>query len=299
MKLLRWGRAEYEDQPFDGLPTGVEVIEDASPQPDFASVDVLVVPSKRRVTAEVVAQLSRCRLVLTTTSGHDHLDLIALKAAGIPAARLPLARRDAVVETALGMILSLTRRLGVLQAAATEGRWVRGELRQVGATTLGTVGVVGVGVIGQKMVQVLEVLGARVLRCDPCLPDGNPLEQLLEEAAVITLHCALTPQTTFLFDEKRVAAMQAGAILVNTARGRLVAVEAAVQAVHRGHLSGLGLDVFPQEPTPLQPLVHPRILLSPHAAGWHPGLGRACAEGVAAAVHALQTQQVIPYLLSI
>lgn len=299
MRLLRWGRAEYEDQPFDGLPEGVEVVEDASTQPDFSSVDVLVVPSKRRVTAEVVTQLSRCRLVLTTTSGHDHLDLTALTAAGIPAARLPLARRDAVVETALGMILSLTRRLGLLQAAASEGRWVRGELRQVGATTLGTVGVVGVGVIGQKMVQVLEALGARVLRCDPRLKEGQPLEQLLAEASVITLHCALTPQTTFLFDANRIAAMQPGAILVNTARGRLVEVEAAVQAIQRGHLAGLGLDVFPQEPTALQPMVHPRILLSPHAAGWHPGLGQACVDGVVAAVQALQTGQPIPYRLDI
>ncbi|HNC95790.1 MAG TPA: hypothetical protein PKW90_06675, partial [Myxococcota bacterium] len=110
MKLLRWGRAEYEDQPFENL--GVDVVEDSSDDPALEEADFLVVPSRRRVDAAVVSRLKNCKLVLTTTSGHDHLDLDALGAAGIPAARLPLARRDAVVQTALGMLLMLSRRLG-------------------------------------------------------------------------------------------------------------------------------------------------------------------------------------------
>jgi phosphoglycerate dehydrogenase-like enzyme len=303
MNVLRWGQAEYERGFAPALPDGWKV--DVAPLGDHAPLeeaDVLVVPSLQRVNAAHVARLvapvGRCRLVLTTTSGFDHVDTDALTRAGLPCARLPLARRDAVVETTLGMILALTRRFGDLDAAAAEARWARKELPEVGARLLGTVGVVGAaGVIGARVASVLEALGANVLRCDPRLSNAVPLGELLATSDVVTLHCALTDQNARLVDVDALRHMRPGAILVNTARGPLVDVEAASAALRDGHLGGLGLDVFPSEPARLDLLRHPRAILTPHAAGWHPGLGAAIAEGVGRAVAALASGETVPWTL--
>ncbi len=297
MKLVRWGWSEYETPEVPGLPAAVEAIALAGEAAPLEESDVLVVPSTVRVDAEVVRRLRRCRLVLTTTSGFDQLDLAALRQAGIPAARLPLARRDAVVETALGMMLSLTRRLGRFQEAAGAGRWERPRLAGYGATLLGTVGVVGVGVIGKRMVEVLESLRAHVLRCDPLLTGSASLETILEESDVVTLHCELTPDNRGLIGRREIRAMRRGAVLVNTARGALVDVDAALAAVHDGHLAGLGLDVFPAEPAELSRYVDPRVLVTPHAAGWHPALGAQIAEGIIEAVSALLDGRDVPFRL--
>ncbi|HNH46708.1 MAG TPA: D-isomer specific 2-hydroxyacid dehydrogenase family protein [Myxococcota bacterium] len=296
MKLLRWGRAEYEDQPFENL--GVDVVEDSSDDPALEEADFLVVPSRRRVDAAVVSRLKNCKLVLTTTSGHDHLDLDALGAAGIPAARLPLARRDAVVQTALGMLLMLSRRLGHFYVATEQERWRRAELPQIGATLLGTVGIVGAGVIGRRMAEVLAPLAEQVLICDPRHPAHQPLAELLQRCDALTLHCPLNPSTRLLFREDLLQKMRPGSILVNTARGKILDPRAAMAAVHSGHLAGLGIDVFPVEPCSLLPFAHPAVIASPHAAGWHPRLGEAIVTGLREAIRAVQQGQPIPFRLS-
>jgi phosphoglycerate dehydrogenase-like enzyme len=295
MKLVRWGWSEYETPDIPGLPAGVEVIAVSGSAAPLEEADLLVVPSTVHVDAAAVSRLSRCRLVLTTTSGFDQLDLEALRRASIAVARLPLARRDAVVETALGMMLSLTRRLGRFQEAAQQGRWERPRLADYGATLLGTVGVVGVGVIGSRMVEVLGALQARVLRCDPLLADGVPLATLLDESDVVSLHCELTAENRGMIGREQIRRMPSGAVIVNTARGALVDVEAAIEAVRDGHLSGIGLDVFPKEPTDLSRYADPRIIVTPHAAGWSPSLGAKIAEGIVEATRALLEGREIPF----
>ena len=295
MKLVRWGWSEYESAEIPGLPSGVELIATAGAAAPLEDADVLVVPSTVRVDAAAIARLERCRLVLTTTSGFDQIDVGALRRAGVACARLPLARRDAVVETALGMMLSLTRRLGRFQDAAHAGRWERPRLADYGATLLGTVGVVGVGVIGSRIVEVLTALGASVLRCDPLLRDGISLDRLLRESDVVTLHCELTAANRGMIGRREIAAMRREAVLINTARGALLDLEAAIEAVQKGRLAGIGLDVFPAEPADLARYAGPRVLVTPHAAGWHPRLGEKIAEGLVAAVEALIDGRDVPF----
>ena len=285
LTVLRWGQAEYERGPLLGLSEGVEVVTAAGEGAPLEEADVVVVPSVTRVTRAHLPRLSRCRLVLTITSGFDHVDVDALLEAGIACARLPLVRRDAVVETALGMIFSLTRRLGVLQQAAREGRWECSRLAEHGATLLGRVGVVGVGVIGTRMCEVLTALGADVVPCRR----GDPVPL---DVDVLTLHCSLTPENERIVDP---FALRPGAVLVNTARGRLLDVDRTLAAVRAGHLAGVGLDVFPRKPADLAALAHPRIVLTPHAAGWHPRLGERVSEGVAEAVRALIAGEPVPW----
>ncbi len=279
LTLCRWGRAEYEGDDLAGL--GATMVDNP------AEAEVVVVPSIRRVVA---SDVPRARLVMTTTSGFDNLDVDGLRAAGIRCARLPLARRDAVVETALGMILSLTRRLGAFQAAAADDRWDRPRLGAYRAVRLGRVGVVGIGVIGNRMCAVLDALGADVVACRR----GDPVPT---DVDVLTLHCSLHRENEGMIGAAEIARLRPGAVLVNTARGRLVDVEAAAAAVRRGHLGGLALDVFPLEPAALKSFVDPAILVTPHAAGWHPGLGAAIASGVAKALRALEAGEPVPWSL--
>lgn len=294
MRVLRWGRAEYEDGDLQGL--GLDAVEvPGTEEAPLGEAEVLVVPSVRKVTAAHVARLGRCRLVLTTTSGFDHLDLPAVLSAGKLAARLPLARRDAVVETALGMMLALRRRLGPLQVAAGEGKWERDRLGTWRPSRLGRVAVVGMGVIGRRMGEALGALGAEVLPVDPRVRGTLPLDEALARADVVTLHCALNPTTRGLFDAARLATLRRGTVLVNTARGPLVDVDAAMALLRRGHLGGLGLDVFPKEPWPLANLVHPDVLVTPHAAGWHPDLWDDVRAGVVRAVGALERGEPVPF----
>lgn len=296
--VLVWGRAEYERCPTVLADLPVRVIEQSGDDAPLEDADVLVVPSRQPVRRAHLPRLTRARLVLTTTSGFDHVDVDALAEAGIPCARLPLARRDAVVQTALGMLLGLNRRLGALQQPAAEGRWDRAGLPDWRPVLLGTVGVVGHGVIGRAMAAQLEGLGARVLRCDPLLPDSVPLDTLVAASDAITLHCELNAGNRQMFDARRIARMRPGAVLINTARGALVDPDAALDALHRGHLAGLGLDVFPVEPpAALARFVHPRCIVTPHAAGWHPDLDARILDGIRDAVIAVLGGRPAPFTL--
>ncbi len=279
--LCRWGRADYEQGSLDGLPAGTVLVDDP------ADAEIVVVPSSRRVSP---ANVPRARLVITTTSGYEHLDVAALRAAGVRCSRLPLVRCDAVVESTLGMILALTRRLGPFREAGHQGLWDRANLHRYDARLLGRVAVVGMGVIGCKMAHVLRALGAEVVE----VRSGQAIPS---DVGVVTLHASLTHASRDLVSAEVIASFAPGCVVVNTARGKLLDVGAAYAALQSGHLGGLGVDVFPEEPAPLERYVHPQMIVTPHAAGWHPRLGANIAEGVAEAVGALLAGEPVPWSL--
>lgn len=291
--LLRWGRSDYETAEDLALEArllaehGVTTRQTVGPPPDLRGVEVLATTSKVKVTEAVLASADQLRLIITTTSGHEHIHLPAAQARGITVARCPLARRDAVIETSLAMGLSLLRDLPTLQARAEAGIWARAELPQRPMRRLAglIVGVVGAGVIGAKAAVSWRALGAEVLLCDPRLPDGVSLETLFAQAELITLHCALTPSSRHLINAETLKRLRPGVILLNTARGECVDVDAVLAAPPLG---GLGLDVFPEEPFPrlAELAARPNTWALPHAAGFYQGLGRAVAEELAASVGA-------------
>lgn len=299
--LLRWGRSAYETDEALALerallePLGVEVRRHEGPSPPLSGVELLATTSKVRVDEAVLAEASALQLVVTTTSGHEHIDAPAARSRGVTVARCPVARRDAVVDTSLAMGLSLLRRLPAFDRRAEAGVWARRELPELAPRLVRglVVGVVGVGVIGARAAEVWRALGAEVLLCDPRLPDGLPLTQLLARAELLTLHCALTPGSDWLIDADALSAMRPGAILLNTARGRCVDVEALAGVTHLG---GVGLDVFPVEPWPGLAGLKRRgdVYLLPHAAGYHPGLGEAVAREVAETVRCFLAGEGVP-----
>lgn len=302
IRCLRWGRSAYErdadlQNEAEILKTlGVEVIYDTSQTPDLKGIDIIVVHSKKRVTSEVFEECKQLSLVITTTSGFDHIDLKAAYEHDVLVARSPMARRDAVVDTTLAMGLSLLRDLPYFQSQAQQGDWARAKLPQRPITLLRglRVGIVGMGVIGQYADAIWHALGAVVRHYDPLMPEtSTPLEELASWAQLLTLHCSLTESSYKLVDKALLQHMPQGAILLNTARGKCVDLEALQEA---SHLGGVGLDVFPQEPCPeLAALAaRPNWWITPHAAGYHERLGHAITDEVITTIRAWKQGLPLP-----
>jgi phosphoglycerate dehydrogenase-like enzyme len=241
--------------------------------------------------------------VVATTSGVDHVDVAAARALGVVVARSPIARRDPVVEAALAALLALARRLPEQVAVAASGRWDRGALPGLAPRGLAgaRVGVVGLGVIGTRMAEVLHALGAEVVGVDPHAASPwarGPLDAVLPTLDAITLHCALSPTSRGLLDSTRLDRLPAHAVVVNTARGDVLDVEAAVARVRDGRLRGLACDVFPVEPYPrLAAGAVPGVWFTPHAAGFVHDLGRRVADELRAALGAWARGEAPPHVV--
>jgi D-3-phosphoglycerate dehydrogenase len=202
-------------------PLGVEVDLSDSRRPSLAGATILVVDSKLRVDAPLLESADRLRLIVTTTSGHDHIDLEEARRRGIRVARCPLARREPVVATSIAMALGFVRDLRWLHDEARAGRWARKSLpvRHLTIPSDLTVGIVGHGVIGAHAARCWQGLGARVLISEPNREDHVAPLELARRSQVVTLHCSLTPTSRGLVNREFVAALPEGAILINTSRG--------------------------------------------------------------------------------
>jgi erythronate-4-phosphate dehydrogenase len=219
--------------------------------------EILVIRSETKVDRALL-EGSRVRFVGTATTGTDHIDLSYLESQGIGFANAPGSNANSVKEYVLAALLVLSRR---------EGFTLRGK----------TLGVVGVGNIGARVVKMASALGLNVLQNDPPLaretgqPQFHPLDDLMS-ADIITLHVPLTrggeDATYHLFDERRIAAMKPGAILINTARGAVVDTGALKEALRHGHLSAAVADVWENEPSIDGELLQLVALGTAHIAGY-------------------------------
>lgn len=299
---IRWGRSAYEREEdllfeVDELAKlDVEMRLCPNQVEDFGDCEILVVHSKKQVTGEVMDRAPQLKLVLTTTSGHDHIDKVAASTRGITVARSPLARRDAVIDTTLGMALSLLRDLPYFHRESATGEWARAKLpqRPIRLVKDLTIGLVGYGVIGQQAEQVWASLGAHVLHTDPASSQSLPLPELASKCDILSLHCALNESTHRCINQDILRLMPDNAILLNTARGPCVDIDALLNTTHLG---GVGLDVFPEEPYPrLAELANqPNYWVAPHAAGYHQDLGRAITTEVVATIRAWREHRPLPH----
>jgi len=228
------------------------------------------------ITAAHIAAAPRLRLIQKVGVGVDSIDLAAARAAGVAVCNLPGTNTPAVAEHALALMLAVLRQVTAFDRevrAGTGWDWPlarQGRLGEIGGRT---VGLVGYGAVGRRLGPLLVAFGARVVYAEPApvadaVGEHLPLDRLLAEADIVSLHVPLTPQTRGLIDAARLARMKPGAILINTARGGLVDAAALAAALASGRLGGAGLDVFADEPLdPASPLLSaPNTVLTPHVA---------------------------------
>lgn len=232
------------------------------------------------ITARVIAELERCRIISRLGIGYDMIDVEAATARGIAVANVPDYCTEEVAVHAMAMILAGLRSLWTLDRAVRDGRWGAMEIApNLLRPSQATVAIVGFGRIGSRVASLVAATGSRVLVHDPYVAPVGPLEQpyldvtlddALAEADVVSLHLPLTEATRHLIGAPQLASMKPGAFLVNTCRGGLVDESALAGALTSGTLSGAALDVFENEPLPRESplLALPNVVLSPHAA-WY------------------------------
>jgi D-3-phosphoglycerate dehydrogenase len=226
-----------------------------------------------RVGERAIAAAPRLRVIARTGIGVDEVDVEAATRRGIPVVVVPDAGAQAVAEGALALMLSLGKQLPLLDRLVREGRWLERDSVEIRDLAGAALGIVGLGRIGRRLAALATAAGMRLLACDPhAAADGLRLELVSREEVFarsdfVSLHAPLTEETRGMVDA-RLLAHARGAILVNVARGALVrSLDDLLDALERGHLDGVGLDVFADEPPDeSHPLfAHPRVLVSPHA----------------------------------
>ena len=214
------------------------------------------------------------RVISKHGSGTDTIDKDAAKARGIEVVAAVGANASAVAEQAVALLLACAKSVVQLDARMHKGFWDKATHKSVELDGR-TVGVIGLGAIGQRFAKVAHAMGMRVVGCDPYakdLPDyveRVELETIWREADAISLHCPLTPENANLLNERTLAACKKGVLIVNTARGGLIDENALLAAVRSGQVGSAGLDSFAVEPMTAG---HPfqgqeRITLSPHVGG--------------------------------
>jgi phosphoglycerate dehydrogenase-like enzyme len=228
------------------------------------------------VSAASLDGVDRLALIARLGVGLDFIDLDACTARGIAVTITPAGVTRAMASAAVAFVLALSHRLLPRHEHLVAGRWSEGRFDQLGLGLTGrTLGVIGYGRIGREIVRLLRPWELRVLvaqRSDPADPavEHVPLEVLLEQADVVVIAAALTPETHHLLDADRIGRMKPSAFLVNVSRGPIVDQAALAAALQEGRLAGAGLDVFEQEPVdPADPiLTAPGFVGAPHALGY-------------------------------
>ena len=228
---------EYHQLKFRSEPDLVEKIVDA----DMILVNMV------KMTASVIDQLERCRLILRHGVGYDNVDVAAATKKGIRVAYEPDYCSDEVAEHAITLMLSGWRKLNVgrriLEASSRNGIWDFTEVYPVYSVKGKTVGIIGCGRIGSLTLRKLAGFDVNVLVCDPYLtPERRnelgvqvvDLDTVIKEADVITVHASLDEDSYHLIGERELRAMKSHAYLVNTARGGLVDADALARALRGG-----------------------------------------------------------------
>jgi phosphoglycerate dehydrogenase-like enzyme len=243
-------------------------------------------------TADVLDRAHDLRVISRVGVGFDSIDVEAASAHGIQVATTPGGNEEVVADHTLGLMLALLRRIPELERDVRRGGWNRTG-RYVPRQLAGaTVGLVGCGAIGRLVAERLAGFGVRLLIHDPALEHpaspmrsrhnvsssvtradlgdrSTPLDDLLRDSTVVSLHCPLLPSTRHLIDADALRLMRPDAVLINAARGALVDEAALIQALQDDVIAGAALDVFEVEPpdAALALFSMDNVVVSPHIAG--------------------------------
>lgn len=235
--------------------------------------DALLVRSATTVDAEVLAAATKLKIVARAGVGLDNVDVDAATARGVLVVNAPTSNIHSAAEHAIALMLSAARQIPAADATLRERTWKRSSFS--GTEIFGkTVGVVGLGRIGQLVAQRLAAFGAHIVAYDPYVSQARAaqlgielltLDELLTVADFISVHLPKTKETAGLIGTEALAKTKPGVIIVNAARGGLIDEQALADAVRSGHVGGAGLDVFSTEPCTDSPLFElPQVVVTPH-----------------------------------
>jgi D-3-phosphoglycerate dehydrogenase len=242
---------------------------------DLADADALLIRSATKVDAALLAAAPHLKVIARAGAGVDNVDVAAASARGILVVNAPGANSISVAEHACALMLALARSVPAADRAMKEGRWEK--RRFLGNELRGkTLGIVGLGRIGQEVAHRARAFGMHLVAHDPFISTEIAsglgarlltLDELCASSDYLTLHVPSTAETRHLFNDERFARCKAGLHLVNTARGDLIDEHALRRAIEAGIVAGAGLDVFEKEPPTDWTLAKlPQVICTPHIA---------------------------------
>lgn len=304
---------------FPSSPTnGVADLSDE----DCAAADGLMT-LRHRVTASDFARFPKLRAVCRMGVGYDSIDRVAANGRQIMVLNVPDYGTTEVADHAISLAMALRRGLFMhleAQRADPPAPWKYIDDPLVRRSSVQTFGIVGMGRIATAVALRAKAFGFKVVFYDPFLPNGvelglgvgraPTLEALLQQSDVLSVHVPLTPDTRNMIDDRALSLLPNGAVLVNTARGPIVDIDAVAKYLKSGHLAGVGLDVVPVEP-PVEPVPElirayrareawtiGRLIITPHSAFYTPqawdDIRTKSAETMRAALLGPKPQNVIP-----
>jgi D-3-phosphoglycerate dehydrogenase len=259
------------------------------------------------ITRRIMSASQRLRIVAKYSVGVDDVDTDAATELGIMVCHAPTESNCfGVAETTIALMLSLLKKVTERDADVRAGKWRTPEnfayyvgSRQSDGFAGQTIGLVGLGRIGTRIAQLLAPWRARLIAYDPYVPPAHFLthgvtavdyETLLRQSDVVSFHVVLTKETRYMFGEREIGLMKPHAVVLNTARGKLIDEKALAIAIEAGRLRGAAIDAFEEEPLPADsPLrrLGSRVLLSPHSAFYSEG--GELSQGVAWAARSVMT----------
>ncbi|HEX8874809.1 MAG TPA: D-2-hydroxyacid dehydrogenase [Nitrosospira sp.] len=269
---VRRPRFEHTYEEYAHTPAG-EIV------PHLRQATIAII-NKVPLSDQTLAQLPRLKMVAIAATGYNGIDIAACRKRGIAVANIRNYANHTVPEHVFALVLALRRNLLAYRQEIEQGAWQKSEqfclfTHHISDLFGSTMGIIGEGAIGQGTAAIARSFGMRVLFAWHDSPKKKemmltPLDQVLAESDVLSLHCPLTPATQNLIGIEELRKMKRSALLINTARGGLVDEAALVQALDEGLIAGAGFDVLTVEPpvngNPLLDLRRPNFILTPHVA---------------------------------
>jgi len=241
----------------------------------------IILTSKCKLDASVLQQLTKLKYIAILATGYNNVDVIAAGKQGIPVANVPAYSTESVAQSTIALLLELTVRVGLHDAAVKAGEWVhcpdfafyKSSIVELDGLTIG---IVGYGAIGRAVARIAAAFGMKVIAYAPRIPQDPgslpvqfvPLEELFATADVVSLNCPQTSENTGFVNAGLLAKMKSSAFLLNASRGGLVNEADLARALHSGRIAGAGLDVVAHEPMLVDnPLLSaPNCIITPHIA---------------------------------
>lgn len=249
--------------------------------------DILIVRLRNRIDKEILSYARKLKIIVTATTGLDHIDIVTANAKGIAILSLKgevefLRNIPATAEHTWGLLLSLVRKIPWAYQSVLQGIWERDQFRGYDLANR-TLGIVGMGRIGEKVARYGLAFGMNVIAFDPYrtnwiegVVSAKSLESLCIQSEILSLHVPLNSETNNMFGKTEFEHLPKDALLINTSRGSVLDEIALIEALESGHLAGAALDVISDEIKPIRNITdllinysksHSNLLLTPHIGG--------------------------------
>lgn len=241
---------------------------------DLSQVNALIIRSRTQISEEIFKKAKKLQVIVTATSGFDHIDLDAAEKWGVTVMFTPEANVESAAQQTWALVLACANRIVQSSKAVKGGEWNREPL--VGfELSKKTYGIVGLGRIGKKVAEIAQAFNMNVIAYDPYADDHSfresavtrvAYEELLKTSDILSFHVPKTKETQHMLNRSHFEYINRGLILVNTSRGSVVHEADLCEALSNGWLQAVGLDVFEKEPLNRNSklLQHQNVVLTPH-----------------------------------